>query len=47
MKTVKNAHPFAVLAMVVLSEHLHAIWHLPPGAAADPLCWSLIKTGFA
>ena len=25
MKTVKDAHPFAVLAMVVLSEHLYAI----------------------
>ncbi|WP_239796848.1 hypothetical protein [Candidatus Nitrotoga arctica] len=26
MKTVKDAHPFAILAMVVLPEHLHAIW---------------------
>lgn len=25
MKTVKDAHPFATLAMVVLPEHLHAI----------------------
>ncbi len=30
MKTVKDAHPFAILAMVVLPEHLHAIWRLPP-----------------
>ncbi|MEO6422549.1 MAG: hypothetical protein ABIR84_07705 [Candidatus Nitrotoga sp.] len=31
MKTVKVAHPFAVLAMVVLPEHLHAIWRFPQG----------------
>ena len=33
MGHVKNAHPFAVVAMVVLPEHLHAIWRLPPGDA--------------
>jgi len=26
MGRVKSAHPFAVVAMVVLPEHLHAIW---------------------
>ncbi|CAG9931526.1 protein of unknown function [Candidatus Nitrotoga arctica] len=36
MKTVKNAHPFAVLAMVVLFEHLHAIWRLPSDDADYP-----------
>jgi putative transposase len=46
MKTVKDAHPFAILAMVVLPEHLHAIWRLPPGDADYPLSWSLIKAGF-
>ena|GEM_PF-4690521 len=45
MKTVKNAHPFAILAMVVLSEHLHAIWRLSSGDADYPLRWSLIKAG--
>ena len=47
MKTVKNAHPFAILAMVVLPEHLHAIWRLPPGDADYPICWPLIKAGFS
>jgi putative transposase len=47
MKTVKNAHPFAILAIVVLPEYLHAIWHLPPGDADYPLRWSLIKAGFS
>ena len=45
MKTVRDAHPFAVLAMVVLPEHLHAIWRLPSGDADYPLRWSLIKVG--
>ena len=43
MKTVKDAHPFAILAMVVLPEHLHAIWRLPPGDADYPLRWSFIR----
>ena len=47
MKTVKDAHLFAILAMVVLPEHLHAIWRLPPGDADYLLCWSLIKAGFS
>ena len=47
MKTVKEAHPFAILAMVVLPEHLHAIWRLPPDDADYPLRWSLIKAGFS
>ena len=47
MKTVKDAHPFAILAMVVLPEHLHAIWRLPPGDADSPLRWSLMKAEFS
>ncbi|MEQ1742399.1 MAG: hypothetical protein ABL869_07890 [Candidatus Nitrotoga sp.] len=44
-KTVNDAHPFAILTMVVLPEHLHAIWRLPPGDVDYPLRWSLIKSG--
>ena len=44
---VKAAHPFSVVAMVVLPEHLHAIWRLPPGDADFPLRWSLLKAGFS
>ena len=47
MKTVKAAHPFAVLAMVVLPEHRHALWRLPLNDADYPLRWSLIKAGFS
>lgn len=47
MKTMKDAYPFAVLAMVVLPEHLYAIWRLPSDDADYPLRWPLIKTGFS
>ncbi|RFC41052.1 MAG: REP element-mobilizing transposase RayT [Candidatus Nitrotoga sp. CP45] len=46
IKTEKGAHPLAILAMVVLPEHLHAIWR-PPDDVDYPLCWSLIKAGFS
>ena len=44
---VKQAHPFSILAMVVLPEHLHAIWRLPAGDTDYPRRWSLIKAGFS
>jgi putative transposase len=47
IQRVKEAHTFVTLAMVVLPEHLHAIWRLPPGDADYPLRWSQIKAGFS
>jgi len=47
MAKVKKAHPFALVAMVVLPEHLHAIWRLPAGDAHYPARWSLLKAGFS
>lgn len=44
---VKRARPFALVAMVALPEHLHAIWRLPPGDVDYPMRWSLIKAGFS
>lgn len=46
MKAVKDAHPFAILAMVVLPENLHAIWRLPPDGVDYPLRWALIKAAY-
>jgi putative transposase len=46
-QSVKQAHPFSIVAMVVLPEHLHAIWRLPLGDANYPLRWSQIKAGFS
>jgi putative transposase len=42
----KAQHPFRIDAMVVLPEHLHALWTLPPGDANFPLRWMLIKRRF-
>jgi putative transposase len=44
--SVQQRHPFETIAICVLPDHLHAIWSLPPGDAAFPLRWSLIKSGF-
>jgi putative transposase len=44
---VRKAHPFAIDAWVVMPEHLHAIWTLPPGDADYALRWSSIKRRFS
>ena len=40
-------HPFTIDAMVVLPDHVHAIWTLPPDDAEFSLRWQLIKISFA
>jgi putative transposase len=40
-------HPFTVAAIVVLPDHLHAIWTLPEQDADFALRWRLIKSGFS
>lgn len=42
-----NRHPFQIDAIVILPEHLHAIFTLPAGDADYPLRWRLIKTAFS
>ncbi len=42
-----TSHPFRIDAMVVLPDHLHAIWTLPEGDADYPMRWSLVKAGFS
>jgi putative transposase len=44
---VGRRHPFDIIAMVVLPDHLHAVWRLPPDDADYPMRWSLIKAGFS
>ncbi|MBO3276732.1 REP-associated tyrosine transposase [Pseudomonas schmalbachii] len=46
-RQVKATHPFEIRAMVVLPEHIHAIWTLPEGDENFPTRWSLIKSGFS
>lgn len=40
---VRARHPFAVDAWVLLPDHLHCLWTLPPGDADFGLRWSGIK----
>jgi putative transposase len=40
-------HPFTIDAMVVLPDHLHAIWTLPEGDADFAGRWRLIKSTFS
>jgi putative transposase len=45
-RTVRSTRPFKVDAIVVLPDHLHCIWTLPPGDADFATRWRLIKTWF-
>ncbi|WP_035061193.1 REP-associated tyrosine transposase [Andreprevotia chitinilytica] len=47
VRGVRQRHPFEIVAMVVLPEHLHAIWMLPDGDMDYPLRWALIKSTFS
>ncbi len=40
-------HPFETVAAVVLPDHLHCIWRLPPNDHDFPMRWRLIKTEFS
>jgi putative transposase len=44
---VRRRHPFDIEAIVVLPDHLHAIWTLPEGDADFALRWRLIKSMFS
>jgi putative transposase len=43
----RHKYPFEIDAFVVLPNHVHAIWTLPPGDADFSIRWRLIKTAFA
>jgi putative transposase len=47
MRRVQQRHPFHIDAIVVLPDHLHTIWTMPPGDAAFAVRWSLIKATFS
>src|SRR5213075_869515 len=40
-------YPFTIDAFVVLPDHLHAVWTLPPGDCDFSTRWRLIKSRFA
>ena len=45
--TTRHGHPFDIDAFVVLPDHLHAVWTLPPGDSDFSTRWRLIKSRFA
>jgi putative transposase len=46
-RIARLARPFATDAIVVLPDHIHAIWTLPPGDADYATRWSHIKAMFS
>jgi putative transposase len=43
----RKTYPFDIAAIVILPDHLHAVWILPPDDADFSTRWRLIKTRFA
>ena len=47
VRRAQEGHPFTIDAMVVLPDHIHAIWTLPPDDSDFSVRWRLIKIAFA
>ena len=46
-RATRRSRPFRIEAIVVLPEHLHALWTLPEGDSDYSTSWSLIKARFS
>lgn len=46
-KSARRRRPFTIDAIVILPDHLHCIWTLPPGDADFSARWHDIKARFA
>jgi putative transposase len=46
-RAARATHPFVIEAIVVLPDHLHAIWTLPEGDRDFATRWRLIKSAFS
>ncbi len=46
LKNVMVRHPFVIDAMVIMPNHLHALWTLPENDDNYSIRWSLVKSGF-
>jgi putative transposase len=46
IEVTRAERPFDLLAIVLLGDHLHAIWELPPGDADFSSRWAAIKARF-
>jgi len=47
VRSVKTTHPFVNDAMVIMPDHLHALWMLPESDSDFSTRWGLIKSEFA
>jgi len=47
LRSVRDRRPFRIDAIVILPDHLHCIWTLPPNDADFSTRWRLIKSSFA
>jgi putative transposase len=47
MREIERESPFNTVAIVLLPDHLHALWTLPVGDAAYPRRWRAIKARFS
>lgn len=47
LAATKRERPFEIDAMVVLPDHLHAVWTLPMGDGDISRRWSIIKARFS
>ncbi len=45
-RSVRPARPFQMDAIVIMPDHLHCIWTLPPDDADFATRWRLVKTAF-
>lgn len=43
IEQVRQSYPFIIKGWVLLPDHLHCLWQLPPGDAEFSLRWSMIK----
>ena len=46
IRAVRSKHPFTMTAVVLLPDHLHAVWTLPAGDADYSGRWAKIKEKF-
>ena len=44
---VKERKLFRIEAVVIIPEHLHCIWTLPPGDVNYPIRWNMLKGYFS
>ena len=46
IQVVRSERPFSITAIVVLPDHLHAVWELPRGDSDYSTRWRLLKSRF-